>query len=96
MNNLTENVFTSINHVKVNNKNFFGEREMKFFNSKLHTGLLKGKYFITSEQFISSTGDKFDRLFSIREAVGENNINTIGDFQQYKSLSEAKKAVNNI
>lgn len=68
---------------------FFDEDTMEFFNSKMETDLLNGNYFITSEQYSLSS----PRQYSIRKANGDGTVDTIGQFQQYNSLKEAKEAV---
>ena len=79
---------------------FFDKSAMRFFNSRLldqvyHVPNSKDLYFITSEQFIDhTTGDKQPRLYTIRKYNHETiQIETIGEFQQYSSVYNAKKAI---
>jgi len=91
----------TINDVKRKNKeighNFFSEDTMRFFNSRIETkgNLIGDKFFITSEQFVPSTGVADDRKFTIREFDNKTGmIDTIGDFNKHSSLSSAKAFAN--
>lgn len=66
---------------------FFSKSTMRFFSSRIETKgtLINRQYFITSEKFDSSS----PRLYTIREAKSDGNINTVGEFQQYKSKQQA-------
>lgn len=69
---------------------FFSRDTMRFFKSRIHGGLRRGKYFITSE-------DNFDgskRLYTIRLVRYDFSISTVGTFQGYHSLEGARAAVN--
>ena len=50
---------------------FFDKKTMEFFNSKIESGLIDGKYFITSEQFIGSTFTE-PRKYSVRMIDARN------------------------
>jgi len=80
--------------VKRNNKtsgqSWFSPEAMRFFRTKIESGLLKQKYFVTSEQF----EDDFSRLFTIRVYDSKTHqIHTVGDFQGYKTKDEAMEGV---
>ena len=65
---------------------FFSPDTMKFFKSRVESGLIKGKYFITSEQ----NQDDDPRLFTVRKYDHKkHDIGTIGEFQGYKTMEEA-------
>ncbi len=85
--------FQSIDEVKdLNQKSghyFFSKDTMKFFESKIETDLIGGRYFVTSE---SSSFDDRDRKFTIREALPNGDIKTVGEFGGYKSRHRAKQA----
>lgn len=70
---------------------FFDKGWIRFFDAKIETkgNLIKGKYFITSEQFHGSEGSDA-RKYSIREAMPDGSVKTIGDFNTFKSEEEAK------
>jgi len=86
----------TIEDIKRNNKkagfHFFCKETMRFFNSKIETGLYKDNTFITSEQF----DYKSSRVYTIRKAVdvGES-IKTIGEFGQFETLEKAIKEIEN-
>lgn len=61
---------------KLNGFYFFSPQTMKFFNSKIVSPLLAGRYFITSEVQTFSTGAK-EKLFSIRIANKNASIDTV-------------------
>lgn len=67
---------------------WFSEDTMKFFRSKVESRIIAEKYFITSEQF----DDFSPRLYTVR-MVNENSINTVGNFQGFKTLSSAKNYI---
>ncbi len=70
---------------------FFTRKTMRFFNSRIESSILKGRYFITSEQYSQSD----NRQFTLREISidlnGDYSINTIGDFQRFRSKESAKE-----
>ena len=75
---------------KVNGYHFFDKSTMRFFNSRIMTKLNEGylinnKYFITSEKF----DDNSPRLYTIREYIGDGDIDTVGEFQQFRTVKEA-------
>jgi len=81
----------TIADIKRNNKNagyhFFDRDTMRFFNSRIETGLYKDNTFITSEQFDYNS----PREYTIRRALeGGLKIETIGEFGQFETLEDAK------
>lgn len=75
---------------KVKGFYFFEPKTMRFFRSKVHGGIIKDNYFITSEQF----DDLHPRKFTIRYINWETgDILTHGDFQGYATKEEAKEAI---
>lgn len=81
----------TMDDVKRNNKEagryFFSPDTMKFFKSKIESKLLKGRFFITSEQ----AGDEHSREFTIRVYdTNTHKISTMGGFQAYKTKEEAE------
>ncbi len=76
--------------IKRNNKeagyHFFDKDTMKFFNSRIETGLYKDNTFITSERYDYNSS----REYTIRRAVdGGVKIQTIG-LGRFKTLEDAK------
>ena len=87
-------MFTSISEIKQANRDggyhFFSKDTMKFFNSKTHRGVYGGRYFITSEQYISLRGVRNDRKYTIRKAHKDGAIDTVDTFQQFATLQQAR------
>jgi len=87
-------MFTSISEIKQTNREngyyFFSKDTVKFFNSKTHRGVYGGRYFITSEQFVSLRGVSHDRKYTIRKAHKDGAIDTVDTFQQFKTLQQAR------
>lgn len=69
---------------------FFDKNTMSFWGSKIETGVHANLCFVTSE-------DNFDRtkkLFTIRRFIPKTGqIETVGKFQAYSTLAEAKEAI---
>ena len=71
---------------------FFSPESMKFFESRIETRglLIKNRFFVTSEQFISSTGEKSPRKFTVRELNRETGgIITVSKFNSIPTKKEA-------
>lgn len=91
--------FSSMNAVKAAfsaaGSFWFTPSAMKFFNSKIETDIIAGKYFITSERMKVSAD--YPKLFSIRKVVrsedGTLDIETIGEFQEFKTRALARGAL---
>lgn len=77
---------------KANGNFWFDPDTMRFWRSKIHGGIRREKYFITSEDDFSRTR----RLFSIRTFNAQGEIDTIGKFQAYATLTEAVEALKEI
>lgn len=88
--------FPNLEAVKEANKRYrppvywFGTREMRSFGTKIASKLLGGKYFVTSEWANSS---KTLRAYSIREALPDGSIDTVGKFLGYPTQKAAVSAV---
>lgn len=86
-------MWSTIQEIKLANKeignHWFSKDTMSFFNSKIESEVLKGKYFITSEQFNTDA----PRLYSIRVADDAGRINTVGEFQAYRTKAKALKYI---
>lgn len=71
---------------------WFCPTSMRFFSTRLGQDVYGGRYFITSEQFDYNS----PRLYTIREVVLEDGklfINTVGEFQGYRTRAQAVSAV---
>ncbi len=80
--------------VKANDEaggHWFEADTMEFFKARLETDLIGGRYFITSER-----GPYGPRAFSVRMADKKAHIQTVGDFMAYKTLKDAKAALEEV
>jgi len=80
----------TLSEIMRKNKNFFSKESMNFFNSKINMNQQtqnNHNMFITSEKFDYSS----PRLYTIRIFLNQNNICTFSEFQQFETLSKAKK-----
>ena len=68
---------------------WFERSTMRFFNTKIESRLIAGKRFITSERGPQDTRKKY----TIREAQADGTIDTIGTFQGFSTLAQAKAHV---
>ena len=73
--------------VKSNGGHFFDKNAMKFFGTKIETSVFKNGCFVTSEDDFC----EINRLYTVRRFNGKS-IDTIGDFQQYKTKESAREA----
>lgn len=67
---------------------FFSPGAMRFFRSRVLPGVIQGCFFITSEQFDTSS----PRLYTIRRAGLGGGVETVGNFQHYKTADAARRA----
>jgi hypothetical protein len=75
---------------------FFEPASMRFFKSKIASRTVYGgHFFITSEQFVGSDNIAQPRRYTIRACYG-GRVDTIGDFQQYRTIEEARAAVKDL
>lgn len=88
-------MFKTISEVKKANKEigqfFFEKTTMRFFNSRIESGILKGRFFITSERF----NEDAPRLFTLREVKPDGKVETLGEFQEFATIQEAKEYLKN-
>lgn len=89
-------IFRDIHELKDANRrngnHWFSTETMRYFGTKIHGKLIDGRYFITSE----FSFDKTQRLYTIRAAREDASIETIGEFQAYSTLKQARAALANI
>lgn len=69
---------------------WFSPSTMRFFGSKIYPDIVGGRYFISSEKNFDST----QRLYTIRVVTDDGTIDTVGKFQGFASLRQARKALN--
>lgn len=77
---------------------FFTRDAMKFFGSRVLWETLtkspNGYYFITSEQHSNPYfGISEPRRYTLREWTEENGTDTVGDFQEFTNIDQAKRAL---
>jgi len=73
-------------------KYWFEADTMRFFNCRISELCWKIKdkiYFISSEK----QSEKYDRLYTIRLCLTDGEIKTIGKFQEYETMNEARKII---
>jgi hypothetical protein len=70
-------------------QHFFEASTMRFFNSTLYPHVYAGRYFITGERF----DEHHPEEFTIRVALDDGRVNTVGDFQAFASYEDAEDAV---
>lgn len=81
--------------VKACGGHFFDRDTMRFFNSKLHSvhpnARENSTYFVTSEQFVPSSGPARPRRYSVGKFV-DCRTEHVGEFQQYANVRDARAA----
>lgn len=77
---------------------FFEPGTMRFFSSRVldrvHYGADGVYFFVTSEQFVPSSGPAHARRYTVRKWDKSNpsQVETVGEFQQYGSRAAAHRA----
>ncbi len=96
---LTNHHYTGIHAIESAHKgHFFDESSKRFFRSRISSDAYltadKAKgYFTTSEQFVSSRGERAARLFTLRVCdMASGSIDTVGKFQAFENGQQAKRA----
>lgn len=90
--------FTSVSQMKVAVKNsgshFFDHDTMRFFNSKIESPILSGRFFITSEYMEDPAEKRYTVRYFTQGAPHEMmESEQVGEFQQYATRAEAKGAL---
>jgi len=70
---------------------FFSESSKRFFSSRIGSNTFAGAdgwYFTTSEQF----DWKSPRLYTVRRMTERGSVDTVGEFQAYRTSDSAKRA----
>ncbi|RJQ46849.1 MAG: hypothetical protein C4534_02045 [Gaiellales bacterium] len=67
---------------------WFEPATMRYFQTKIETSLIAGRYFVTSERH-----EDEPRRYTCREALPDGSIESVGQFQQYRTLKEAREAI---
>lgn len=83
-------MYKNIAEIKTVNKaagyHWFDRSTMRFFKSKIESGVYGGRFFVTSEQ-----PPYGPRTFTIHEALPNGDIKTVSDFLPFSTLDEARK-----
>lgn len=79
-----------IDHNRATGHHFFDADTMRFFNSRVETGLMRGRFFVTSEK-----GPDGIRAYTVRRARDDGSVETVGEggFQGYETLDDATEWV---
>lgn len=84
---MTYNTITDIRNAnKAIGHHWFEPGTMRFFQSRIASGVLGGRYFVTSEK----DGCSNPRRYTVRVADNVGRIDTVGDFQQFETLTAAR------
>lgn len=67
---------------------WFEPTAMRFFRTRILGRLEGGKYFVTSEKLHG-----YARLYSVRIANEDDSIDTVGEFQSYRTAAQARAAI---
>ena len=71
---------------------FFRPAMMQIFQTRIEAGPFHGRFFVTSDQFTSMRGKSYPRRYTVREALPDGSIGTVGEFQQYEDKASAVQA----
>jgi hypothetical protein len=71
-------------------QHYFEPDTMRFFSSRVLSGTYGGRFFITSER--SGFDHSSPRMFTVREAMPDGSIETVGDFNGYVTAAQARAA----
>lgn len=89
-------MFNNITEVKAANKakgqHFFSKDTLAFFGSKVYPEL----YTVAGRQFFITSEDNFNRTkkgYTIREAMPDGDIETLGEFLEYATKEQATFAI---
>lgn len=77
---------------------WFTPDTMRFFRSRVETGLLAGDHFVSSEQFVPYDGEPAARRFTVRRFDKSDTfmVETVGEFQEFDTLGDALARVEQI
>lgn len=87
-------------HVRAANaasgRHWFEPATLRFFESRPGRTLYGGRYFISSEQFVPSSGPSAARRYTVREVTPDASIGTAGEFQAHDTHGAARQAVRDL
>jgi len=67
--------------------NWFSASTMKYWNTRVHSAIYGGTYFVSSDADYSSA-----RVYTVRRIDSDGSISTVGDFGAYATSKQAHKA----
>jgi hypothetical protein len=67
---------------------WFEPSSMRFFGSRIESGIIRGRYFITSEQ-----PPHGPRKYSVRSFDAKGSVDTVGEFCDYTTKADAMAAI---
>lgn len=76
---------------------WFDRGSMRFFGTKIESGIIQGRYFVTSEQDDgehAAWGGR--RKFTVRSFDETGSVDTVGEFGGYSTRAEAVEAARNL
>jgi len=68
---------------------WFEPSTMRFFRGRIESGILRGRYFVSSEQFDDNT----PRKYTLRSFDDKGSVDTVGEFQAHRSKADAISAI---
>ena len=74
---------------------WFTPDAMRWFRTRVSGGVIGGRYFVTSEQFVPYDGPPEPRRYTVRRANDDGSIDTVGEFQAYETAAQARAAAYN-
>lgn len=87
--------YLSIEQIRKHNadigQHWFSPKTLRFFESRILDELHLGAFFISSEK--DNYARHAVRLYTVRIAKGCGCVDTVGQFQQYATLAQARKAL---
>ena len=85
--------FRTISEIQAANErlghHWFEPGALRFFNSRVGCTVYASRYFVSSEQFDYTS----PRLYTVRRANDDGSIDTVGEFQAYRTCAEARQAI---
>jgi hypothetical protein len=72
---------------------WFKPATMKWWHSKIESGMIGGQFFITSEQREPDTERRFSVRKVTRDSNGRLSIDTVGEFHSHETRDDARRAL---
>jgi hypothetical protein len=73
---------------------YFTPDTMRFFGSRVLSGVIAGRYFVTSERQPASYYPQYfpagERRYTVRVAHDDGTIDTVGEFQGWSTARQAR------